>query len=219
MFIDIHSHQQTGNKKNIEIFNLYDDFDGVNDENYYSLGLHPYYLDELSWKQEMVSLESNVVRNAVAAVGECGLDKVCKTDFTLQQEVFAAHIVLANKIKKPLVIHCVKSFEEVDKMLNLYNNKVPVIFHGFNRNEVIARQLVSKGFFLSFGKSILYTSKGEILKVVRLENLFLETDDGSVSIEEIYDAAATLLQIKSLELQSQIEKNATTIFGDSFIKL
>ena len=78
---------------------------------------------------------------------------------------------------------------------------------------------MSKGFFLSFGKSILHPPKGEILKVVRLENLFLETDNGSVSIEETYDAAAAILQIKSLELQSQIEKNATSIFGESFIKL
>jgi TatD DNase family protein len=37
----------------------------------------------------------------------------------------------------------------------MFNTIVPVIFHGFNKNEILALQLIKEGYFLSFGKSIL----------------------------------------------------------------
>lgn len=86
----------------------------------------------------MTKIENIASRNTLVAIGECGLDKVCKTDFVLQQEVFAAHIILANKLKKPLVLHCVKAYDEIIKMLSLHKNLVHVIFHGFNKNPLLA---------------------------------------------------------------------------------
>ena len=52
-----------------------------------------------------------------------------------------------------MIVHCVKAFNELINCLNLNDNKVPVIIHGFNNNENIARVLVNEGLYFSFGKS------------------------------------------------------------------
>lgn len=62
-------------------------------------------------------------------------------------------------------------------------------------------------------------SKRETLKAINLTNVFFETDDANISIEEIYNAATAILQIDLKALQLQIEKNAKQVFGDCFIKL
>ena len=49
-------------------------------------------------------------------------------------------------------------------MLCLHNNNVPVIFHRFNKKQILTQELLEKGYFSSYGKSILLSSKGEILK-------------------------------------------------------
>ncbi|MFN0082223.1 MAG: TatD family hydrolase [Ferruginibacter sp.] len=147
------------------------------------------------------------------AVGECGLDKVCDTDFALQQDVFAAQVMLANKLEKPLIIHCVRAFEEVLHILRQQNNKVPVIFHGFSKHKELAQNLTSNGYFLSFGKSILSEKKGEILRELPLEKIFFETDNAAVKIETIYEQAAYILNLSLKQIQLQIIKNAQEVFG------
>ena len=76
--------------------------------------------------------------DSVLAIGECGLDKACDTNFKLQQQVFTTQVNWANEIKKPLIIHCVRAYGEVLSLLQKNNNKVPVIFHGFNKNGAVA---------------------------------------------------------------------------------
>ena len=47
------------------------------------------------------------------ALGECGLDKKVQTPLDLQQEVFERQLTLAEKYKKPVIIHCVAAFQEL----------------------------------------------------------------------------------------------------------
>ena len=219
MFINIHTHHSASNKIKLEIQNVRSNFSSVDEFRYSSIGIHPCYINASTWRDEMQQVENFSANNAVLAIGEVGLDKICAIDFSLQKEVFVAHIILANKLNKPLIIHCVRAFDEVHKLLIDNNNQVPVIFHGFNKNEILARQLINKGYFLSFGKSILGSAKEEVLRSVKLEYLFLETDDSTFSIEEIYHTAAAILKIDVKMLELQIQENAQQIFGDRFIKL
>jgi TatD DNase family protein len=98
--------------------------------------------------------------------------------------------------------------------LNLNDNKVPVIVHGFNNNENIARVMVNEGFYFSFGKALLgYESNAEkALKNVGRKNFFLETDDSDISIKYIYKKASEILGIDENILQQQIQSNFETVF-------
>ena len=167
----------------------------------------------------MKALEQFSNNKNVLAIGECGLDKICTTGFLLQQHVFAAQIGLANKINKPLIIHCVKAYEEVVQQLQQNNNRVPVIFHGFNKNKILAQQLIHKGFYLSFGKALQQPAMQELIKILPADKIFLETDDAAVNIEMIYLLATQALQLDVNSLSLQIKKNAATVFGDAWFTI
>ena len=149
------------------------------------------------------------------AIGECGLDKLSKVDFDLQEEVFIEQIKLANSIKKPLIIHCVKAFNELINCLSLNDNQVPVIIHGFNNNENIARVLVNEGYYFSFGKALLSYESNAAKAIIQVgrKNFFLETDDADISIKYIYKKASELLRVDEEIVQQQLKANFERVFN------
>jgi TatD DNase family protein len=211
VFINTHTHTQVYDAK-IELVNQ--DIDSVDKANYYSYGLHPWYLDKETYHDQLNKLEIMAYEKRCLAIGECGLDKLSKIDFDFQEEAFIEQIKIANKINKPLIIHCVKAFNELINCLNLNDNKVPVIIHGFNNNENIARVMVNEGFYFSFGKALLgYESNAaKAIKNVGRKNFFLETDDADISIKYIYKKASELLGIDEEIIKQQIQSNFETVF-------
>jgi len=198
----------------IEVVNLSVKEDNL--PNMYSYGIHPWYIDRMTSDDELIKLERKVNEKRCIAVGECGLDKLSKVDFELQEHVFKQQITIANKVRKPLIIHCVKAFNELLNCLNLSDNQVPVIIHGFNNNENIARVLKDQGCYFSFGKALMgyETNAAKIIKNIGRKNFFLETDDADVSIKYIYRKAAEILGIDEEILKMQIQSNFETIFNN-----
>lgn len=186
--------------------------------NLYSFGIHPWKIgkDVNDVLQEMDSISRN--RRCIA-IGECGLDKLIDADFELQQKIFCEQIQIANEVQKPLIIHCVKAFNEVSACLKKMNNTVPVVFHGFNNNKNIADDLLKKGYLLSFGKALLTQDSNatEVIKHVGRKNFFLETDDSDVSIRDIYKRTAEVLGIEEQFLQEQIKSNYQRVFKEEIL--
>jgi TatD DNase family protein len=212
MLINIHSHK-TGTSNGFVIENRFRNFADIGQEGYWSAGLHPWYITEADYLNEFEELKQVSQKNNVLAIGECGLDKTCTTDFTLQQTVFAAQIEWANHINKPLIIHCVRAYAEVQQILQQQQNAVPVIFHGFNKNAILAQELIGKGYYLSFGKALQQPALQHLLSTLPIDKIFLETDDADISIASVYEYAAQAFQIDINSLSLQIQKNAATVFG------
>jgi len=217
LLVNIHTHHHALNNSQWVIQNLFERFEEVKNIGNYSIGLHPWYLKQGKWTEEFEILKKYADSNFVLAIGECGLDKSCTTDFLLQKEVFSAHIILANEIKKPLIIHCVNAYTEIVQVLKINRNNVPVIFHGFNKKEHIALSLIKEGFFLSFGKALLNEKIQKLLIKLPVENIFFETDDDTITIEETYTTAEKILSIEAEVLQLQIKKNAIKLFGNGLL--
>lgn len=211
-FIDIHTHK-TECPASVRVINI--------DQRQFqstapfplhcSIGLHPWFLSAERLETELSFLNHWTASRNVLAIGECGLDKNCKTDWQLQAKAFIAQIQLANALKKPLIIHCVKAFEEVVHLLKLYKNKVPVIFHGFNKKAAIADKLVKAGHYLSFGASLLQDKNIDAFLHCPFEKLFFETDDSPNEIHQVYEKAASLLNMPLTVLAAQIEINLKKI--------
>jgi TatD DNase family protein len=212
LFINTHTHAQLYDAK-IEVVNL--SIDAVEKTNYYSYGLHPWFIDKDTYLNQLEELERLIYEKRCVAIGECGLDKLSKVSFNLQEEVFIEQIKLANRVKKPLIIHCVKAFNELINCLNLNDNKMPVIVHGFNNNENIARIMVNEGYYFSFGKALLgYESNAaKAIITVGRKNFFLETDDADISIKYIYKKAAELLRVDEEIVKQQLQQNFETVFN------
>jgi TatD DNase family protein len=127
-------------------------------------------------------------------IGECGLDKLKCSDFKLQQTVFQLQINLAIKYQKPMILHCVKAFDEILMMLKNKISLDKIIFHGFHKSPEMAFDLTSKGYFISLGKSLFLQPDRmkTVFEKVNPENIFFETDDSDYSIEDVYQKASDI---------------------------
>jgi len=214
LYINIHSHKPPGTGewvlRNLNTPDEPEPLPGL-----YSMGIHPWYIQAADWENQLCSLQQKSTHDQVLAIGECGLDKVCATPFSLQLQVFRAQVEWANSIGKPLVIHCVRAWEEVLASLEEATIRVPVLFHGYNKNSQLARRITGKGYYISLGKALNRPGIQEVLRSVPATRFFLETDDAELSIGEIYQQAAKALSIDHNSLVLQIQKNAETVFGNA----
>jgi len=218
LFINIHSHFPAGPHE-WAVQNHYQHFEQVAVPGNYSIGLHPWYLNEETIIADIEELKKWSVQANVLAIGECGLDRVCSTDFLLQKDIFLKQVQWANELHKPLIIHCVKAHEDVLQLLLKHQNKVPVIFHGYNKSKELALKIISSGYYISFGKDLQHERIRKVMAELSGEKIFLETDDSETGIEKIYTLAAEALQITEDSLSLQLQKNAAAVFGVAAIKL
>ena len=211
MFINTHTHKLIYDAK-LELVNI--EPSAAAKPPFYTYGIHPWDLSADSYNQQLEQLHNAAGEKHCLAIGECGIDKLSSADLELQKKAFCKQIIIANELQKPLIVHCVKGFNELLNCLNFTDNKMPVIIHGFNNNENIARLLVDHGCYFSFGKALLgYDSNAaKALRSVGRKRFFLETDDADISIKYIYHKAAELLGVDEEILREQIKSNFQEVF-------
>lgn len=212
-FFNFHTHQFTNNPDILELVNQYpQDFDVSIP--FYSVGIHPWYIVEDRIDADLQIIEEKLKEHNCLAIGECGLDKRIEIPFEQQILVFEKQLILAEKYKKPVVIHCVAAFQEVIAIKKKMKISVPMIIHGFSKNNnQIANQLIKEGFYISFGKYLL---KNPDLKTV-FQNIpndrfFLETDTIEENIQQVYEIASKYKEFKNNELQNVISTNYKNVF-------
>ncbi|MEN9547885.1 MAG: hypothetical protein RIR12_476 [Bacteroidota bacterium] len=211
MYINIHTHHPRAYGDNT-IQNKHTNFESMDEVNYYSIAIHPWHIST-NWPIQFSQIKQYALQKKVVAIGETGLDKICKTDWLLQLQVFKAHIQLANQLQKPLLIHCVRAWDEVLGILKKEKVVVPVIFHGYNKNGLLAKKITDAGYYLSFGKALQQVKVQEALQQTPLSKCFFETDDADITIAAIYKLAAQVLSIEVNVLSLQMQQNAKTVFG------
>ena len=203
-FFDFHHHDAG---KNLGIYNL--KFNEIPPENYFSAGIHPDAVAD-DFEEKFIWLREISAHKNCVAIGECGLDGLIDVDEKLQEKAFLAQIEVANSVKKPLIIHCVKRFSQLLPFRKV--SKVPMIVHGFNKRKTIGDDLLKNGFCLSFGKSVLYNvNLQEFLKEFPLDRLFLETDSADFQIVELYQKVASLKNIEPEDLLKIVKQNLQNI--------
>jgi TatD DNase family protein len=165
----------------------------------------------------MLCLERYADHPNVLGIGECGLDKAINTPLSDQLAVLNKQLQLATRLNKPIIIHCVRAFNELMQIKKRSQTPVFWIIHGFNTNPVVAQQLLKLGFYFSFGKALLQSNShaSQVLSVLPLNRFFLETDASDVCINQIYAAAADRLGIDVHCLQKQLAENFRTVFMPS----
>jgi TatD DNase family protein len=207
-YINIHTHLPS-EEGAISIYNAGEDPEALKDHGFISIGIHPWYIRELNVVSAFDFMRKNAANEKVLFIGECGLDKLVEVPMPEQEKIFIAQIKIAEEVKKPLIIHCVKAFDELIRIKKEQKIKIPVIIHGFNNNEQIAAQLLSNGFYLSFGKALLKEDSNaqKVIQQTDSTNFFLETDDGNHSIKSIFDKASQLKNIPVDELKEQMYIN------------
>jgi len=150
-----------------------------------AVGLHPIHLTDHRWdSQKYLTLAQN---KKVKAIGETGLDFYHnQKTISRQKEVFLAHAKIAQKLNKPLILHCRPSKQDSsDAYLELYTlvkkhqiNKG--VLHCYVGDSTMAQKFVNLGFYISFTGIITYKNAGpalmETVKQTPLNRILLETD-------------------------------------------
>ncbi|WP_281310051.1 TatD family hydrolase [Flavobacterium flavigenum] len=211
-FFNLHTHQFTNNPDVLELVNQYpQDFDVS--VPFYSIGIHPWYIVEARIDADLKIIEEKLKEFNCLAIGECGLDKRIEIPFEQQVSVFEQQLFLAEKYKKPVVIHCVAAYQEVISMKKKLNISVPMIIHGFSKNNQIANQLIKEGFYLSFGEFLLRNPDLKtVFQNIPNDRFFLETDTIEENIQDVYELASNYKGLKNQELQAVISNNYKDVF-------
>lgn len=214
-FVDIHTHSAKRGADLIQIINL-DLNQTCPEQGFYSYGIHPWALDNADFQidEALIKLESNLQLPQVMALGEAGLDKMHKATFERQIEFFERQIELSEVLQKPMILHDVKSHNEILALRKKHKAQQPWIVHGFNGTEQDIQQLTSQGLYLSVGEALLHSERkiSKSLKSIPLDWLFLETDMAEIGVETIYDAVAKLLEMDISDLKTTIFSNFAKLF-------
>lgn len=212
MLYNLHTHTFSNHPDCLELVNQYPQ-EFKETIPFYSIGIHPWYIVEDRIGEDLRIVEEKLQAENCLAVGECGLDKRIDIAFDVQEEVFRKQLTLAEKYQKPVVIHCVAAFQELIAIKNDLKITVPMIIHGFSKNEQLAKQLLSNGFYLSFGKYLLRNPELEsVFKSIPDNRFFLETDTIDETIEMVYAVAAGYKGKNAAELQETIRSNFEKVF-------
>jgi TatD DNase family protein len=118
--------------------------------------------------------------DVVKAIGETGVDfyRTSEEGRDFQEKSFRAHIQIANKLNKPVMVH--DRDAHLDALRILDDEKAQqVIFHCFSGDKEFAQELVKRGWYLSFAGTCTFKnaqSLRDALQVTPLENVLVETD-------------------------------------------
>lgn len=207
MIVDVHTHHC--DRRNAIVNASVSDFkprDGV----FYSLGVHPWDIDKIDRNTAFDELATLITANPqVVAIGECGLDAFIDTPIEVQMELMGRHIELSERLGKPLIIHCVRRFNEILTLHRRFSPKQAWIMHGFRSKESVLRPLLAEGgIYFSIGENF----NSEVVKAIPEERLLIESDESPLSIEAIAEKIAAARSITAHRLLNIATENASALF-------
>ena len=165
---DIHTHDKS---RTDAIINIYPNEEIIKGA-YHSVGIHPWHTIEVD-STTIEKLNILATHPQVIAIGEAGLDALKGAPIDKQIEIFRHHVTLSEKYKKPLIIHCVKAFNEIISLKKQLRPTMPWIIHGFRGKPQLAQQLLDNGFYISLGKHFNPASAA----IIPPDRLFYESDE------------------------------------------
>ena len=168
-----------------------------------SIGIHPWKIDD-SWEESFNTITELSANRNVVAIGECGFDLIkSNASEELQYKIFIAHAELAEYRKKPLIIHLVKAQHLLMKAAKEFPHTQAWIIHGFRGKPEQATRLLATGIFISLGALF----NNETARIIPPDRLFIESDESTETLYDIYNRIATARGCSIRELVQTITAN------------
>jgi TatD DNase family protein len=214
-YVDAHSHRRSASVDVTSLVNIRItvDMEVFETDGICTVGLHPWDVTE-DWRDAVDIVEELSSEDLVLGIGESGLDRACNAPWIHQVDAFEYIADLAERVAKPLVIHCVKAHDELLRVHKFIEPTQPWVLHGFVKGADLARQCLDAGMVLSFGAAVLKES-ASLVEAVRLcpeDRFLLETDVDDATIEEIYAAVADMRGVSRGDLCATLQRTFDTVF-------
>jgi len=200
---------------------------------YAAIGLHPIYINKEKFD---VTKYRNLAQNKkVVAFGEIGFDfgeEGKKIPTQKQISVFKEFINLAIELKKPIIIHCRDSREDLLKFLSSETKLPRGVLHCFSGDFEFAQKILDFGFLVSFTGAITYNlsnKTGDAIEKLPLEKIIIETDCPFMTplskrekgikrcepafVKEVAKKIAEIKNLSDLEVEQSTTSNAQKLFN------
>lgn len=195
------------------------------DNMYAALGYHPHDAKSVT-ENDLRNLRKLCANEKVVAVGETGLDFFY--DYSprqVQQDIFTAHLDIAEELKLPVIIHTRNAFDECMEILGDYKGRLKdVVVHCFSGTEDQTRLVLDRGYHVSFTGIVTFKKAEETrqaAKMVPLDQMMVETDCPFISPEPVRNqrpcqpalmvhTAKKIAEVKGMDFEDFAEKVTQT---------
>jgi TatD DNase family protein len=202
---------------------------GLHADIYAGVAIHPNEA-HASTPEVLAEIEELARLPHVRAVGETGLDYyrdwASKDD---QHASFRAHIEIAKRTGKALVIHDREAHDDVLRVLAEQGAPEIVVFHSFSGDAEMAKKCVEAGYFMSFSGPVTYKNAAYLREAARIapkELILVETDapylpptphrgkpNAPYLLPLTLRCLAEVKKIEPADLAVAIGTNGETVFG------
>jgi TatD DNase family protein len=147
-----------------------------------AVAIHPNDAPLLSDLDEALRvIDALAAQPRVRGIGETGLDtfRTGADGFAAQEESFRAHIAIAKRHGKALIIHDRDAHAEVLRVLDSEGAPETVVMHCFSGDAAFAAECVRRGFHLSFAGTVTFANAAnlrEAAAITPLDQIMVETD-------------------------------------------
>lgn len=203
MITDVHTHNPDAADAILNI----NPGDDIPQNRPFSCGIHPWMTDRAD-NDTFTLLRQTLSHPGAVAIGETGIDPMRGAAHDIQTDIFVRHIRLSESLGLPIIIHSVRSWQEIIHLRRQQKATQPWIFHGFRLKPEAALRLIEAGVIPSFG--IRYNP--ESIKTAYPDHFLLETDDTAESLSVVARHIADTLGTDTGEVLRHAAINASRIF-------
>lgn len=194
-----------------------------------ALGLHP---NDLSGDdgQAMAQLTRLLSSQPVVAIGETGLDYHWRrTPPATQQALLQAHLELARRFDRPVIIHCREAYDDLLATLAKEGQGTRGVLHCFGGSLGHLEQALACGYAISLAGPVTFKKADDVRLIaaaVPADRLLIETDSPYLTphphrgqrneparVALVAAAVAAARGIAVEELIAQSGRNAAALFG------
>ena len=197
---------------------------------YAAIGVHPNESYQVP-PHELAEFDEMVQEPKVVAIGEIGLDYYRNTSPPAsQRETLTNFFKIAERYKKPIVLHIRDAYDDVIHMLkDFFKPPIHGMSHCFSGTLEHMEQLVQLGLHISFAAPVTYPKNDALREAVKLcpaHRIFVETDAPYLPPQSmrgkrnepsyLVETAKQVADIKQMSLEdlsAQLLKNAHELFG------
>ena len=194
---------------------------------YASVGVHPEEVAKIDLRFMIQDLRNMVTENkgVIVATGEIGTDastEELKNCMSQQKELFREQCLLALEFELPVIIHTRESLNEALEVLDSLPNMPRGQFHCFSHDEVGLKEVLARGFYVSFCGNITWSKRvAKLVALVPDDRLLLETDspfmwagarNEPTNVAILGEKIAELRGISDREIEEITTKNANTLY-------
>lgn len=167
-------------------------------------------------------VKEQALKKKLVALGETGLDYHYEhSPKALQKEFLARYFLLSYEVKLPLIFHCRDAFDDLFSMADIDYKDRPAILHCFTGTLDDAKEVIRRGWLISFSGIITFKNSVALRDVVRwapLDQFLIETDTPYLAPQKhrgkpnepafIKETAECIAQIKGISVSEVANASA-----------